>query len=86
MYYRLLKKGRHTESVSGIRTTRLCLNIIEDQLSSDIEANSLHHQYSHYVEFEVFTAVVMKSIIFWDMTPCSLLSGTRRFGGTYRSK
>jgi hypothetical protein len=33
--------------------------------------------------FEVFTAVVMKSIIFWDMTPCSL-SCTRRFGGTYR--
>jgi hypothetical protein len=26
------------------------------------------------VGFEVFTAVVMKSIIFWDMTPCSLLS------------
>jgi hypothetical protein len=25
------------------------------------------------VGFEVFTAVVMKSIIFWDMTPCSLL-------------
>jgi hypothetical protein len=36
------------------------------------------------VGFEVFTAVVMKSIIFWDMTPCSLLSCTRRFGGTYR--
>jgi hypothetical protein len=27
-----------------------------------------------YVGFEVFTAVVMKSIIFWDMTPCSLLA------------
>jgi hypothetical protein len=26
------------------------------------------------VGFEVFTAVVMKSIIFWDMTPCSQLS------------
>jgi hypothetical protein len=26
----------------------------------------------------------MKSIIFWDMTPCSLLSCARRFGGTYR--
>jgi hypothetical protein len=26
--------------------------------------------------FEVFTAVVMKSIIFWDMTPCSPLSLT----------
>jgi hypothetical protein len=33
------------------------------------------------VGFEVFTAVVMKSIIFWDMTPCSPLSCNRRFGG-----
>jgi hypothetical protein len=36
------------------------------------------------VGFEVFTAVVMKSIIFWDMTPCSPLSCNRRFGGAYR--
>jgi hypothetical protein len=36
------------------------------------------------VGFEVFTAVVLKSIFFCDMTPCSALSGTRRFGGTYR--
>jgi hypothetical protein len=27
-----------------------------------------------YVGFEVFTAVVMKSTIFWDITPCSPLS------------
>jgi hypothetical protein len=26
----------------------------------------------------------MKSIIFWDMTPCSPLSLNLRFGGTYR--
>jgi hypothetical protein len=26
----------------------------------------------------------MKSIIFWDMTPCSPLSFNRRFGGAYR--
>jgi hypothetical protein len=26
----------------------------------------------------------MKSIIFWDVTPCSLLRCKRRFGGTYR--
>jgi hypothetical protein len=26
----------------------------------------------------------MKSIIFWDMTPCSLLSCNRHFRGTYR--
>jgi hypothetical protein len=37
-----------------------------------------------YVGFEVFTAVVMKSTIFWDMTLCSPLSCNRRFGGTYR--
>jgi hypothetical protein len=36
------------------------------------------------VGFEVFTAVVMKSTIFWDVTPCCLLSCNRRFGGTYR--
>jgi hypothetical protein len=29
---------------------------------------------NNIVGFEVFTAVVMKSIIFWDMTPCSLPS------------
>jgi hypothetical protein len=34
--------------------------------------------------FEVLAAVVMKSTIFWDITPCSPLSVNRRFGGTYR--
>jgi hypothetical protein len=34
--------------------------------------------------FEVLTVVVMKSSIFWDITPCSLLKVNRRFGGTYR--
>jgi hypothetical protein len=28
--------------------------------------------------------VYIKSIIFWEVTPCSLLSFNRRFGGTYR--
>jgi hypothetical protein len=37
-----------------------------------------------YVRFEVLTAVVMKSIIFCDITPCSPLKVNRRFGGTYR--
>jgi hypothetical protein len=36
------------------------------------------------VGFEVLTAVVMKSTIFWNITPCSPLSVNRRFGGTYR--
>jgi hypothetical protein len=36
------------------------------------------------VGFEVLTAVVMKSTIFWDITPCSPLKVNRRFGGTHR--
>jgi hypothetical protein len=34
------------------------------------------------VGFEVFTAVVMRSSIFWNTMPCSLLKANRRFGGT----
>jgi hypothetical protein len=30
------------------------------------------------------TAICLKSIIFWDVTPSSVLSCNRRFGGTYR--
>jgi hypothetical protein len=37
-----------------------------------------------FVRFEVLTAVVMKSTIFWDITPCSPLKVNRRFGGMYR--
>jgi hypothetical protein len=33
--------------------------------------------------FEVLTAVIMKSTIFWDIKPCSPLSVNRKFGGTY---
>jgi hypothetical protein len=35
------------------------------------------------VRFEVFTAVTMKSAVFWDLTPCRYCVN-RRFGGTYR--
>jgi hypothetical protein len=36
-----------------------------------------------YVGFEVLTAVVMGSTIFWDITQCSPLNVNRRFGGAY---
>jgi hypothetical protein len=36
------------------------------------------------VGFEFLTAVVMKSSIFWDITPCSPLKVNWRFGGTCR--
>jgi hypothetical protein len=36
------------------------------------------------IRFEVLTAVVMKSSIFWDITPCSPLNVNNCFGGTCR--
>jgi hypothetical protein len=40
----------------------------------DADVNKAWETIRENVGFEVFTAVVMKSIIFWDMTPCILLS------------
>jgi hypothetical protein len=49
--------------------------------------NSENTEYSEYftdnkfiVGFEVLTAVVMKSTIFWDIMPCSPLKVNRHFG------
>jgi hypothetical protein len=36
-----------------------------------------------HLGFDVLTAVVMKTTIFWDITPCSPLGVGRLFGGTY---
>jgi hypothetical protein len=36
------------------------------------------------VRFDVLTAVVIKSSVFWDITLCSPLKFNRRFGGTCR--
>jgi hypothetical protein len=41
-------------------------------------------EYNRDVEFEILTAVVMKSSIFWDITPCSPLKVNRHFGRTCR--
>jgi hypothetical protein len=35
-----------------------------------------------FVGFEVLTELVMKSSIFWDITPCILLKVNRRFDAT----
>jgi hypothetical protein len=36
-----------------------------------------------YVGFEVLTAVIVKSTIFWDITPCTPLKINGRIRGTY---
>jgi hypothetical protein len=35
-----------------------------------------------YVRFEVFMAVTMKNVVFWDLTQCGSRKN-RRFGGPY---
>jgi hypothetical protein len=43
---------------------------------------TLHGVKTHIDNMKI--SFVLKSIIFWDMTPCSPLGFNRRFGGTYR--
>jgi hypothetical protein len=51
-----------------------------------IHKSSIHSTPNNlnFVRFDVITAVVTESTIFWDTTPCSPLKVIRRFGGTYR--
>jgi hypothetical protein len=44
---------------------------------------TVHRKGVKFVGFEVLTAVVIKSTIFWDITPCGPLKANWRFGGTY---
>jgi hypothetical protein len=39
---------------------------------------------NEFIGFEALIAVVMKSSIFWNVTPCSPFKFDRCFGGTYR--
>jgi hypothetical protein len=34
------------------------------------------------MELEVFTAVKISIVVFWVVTPCSIVGGYMRFGGT----
>jgi hypothetical protein len=52
--------------------------------SSSIHGGGIIFIIIYFVGSEVPTAVVMKSAVFWDITPCSPLKVNRRFGGTYR--
>jgi hypothetical protein len=43
----------------------------EDRIFMWMWVTVLGQTLSYVVGFEVFTAVILKSIIFWDITPCS---------------
>jgi hypothetical protein len=60
---------------------RFVLKHGEDKNDTVSHAFTIH---LNYLGFEVFTQVVMKNTVFWDIMPCSPLKVNRRFRGTYR--
>jgi hypothetical protein len=65
----------------GITPHKIVLPIVTAVREPQIQYNKTIYD---NVRFQVLTAVVIKSTIFWDTTPCSLLKVNGRFGGTYR--
>jgi hypothetical protein len=61
---------------SNRRTDARC-----EQIPSHRRENLKSYMYS--VKFEVFTALIMKNGVLWDVTPCRSCR-YRRFGGTWR--
>jgi hypothetical protein len=86
MYGNFMHSHGHHFSI-GTKTVITFTKVIH---RSPFVSNPLKYQKAHAfllakkcVGFEVLTAVVMNSTIFWDIMPCSPLSVNRRFGGTY---
>jgi hypothetical protein len=70
--------------VATFLVIRLAFTLTASYICMSWSLIKFRYNFTIYVGLGVFTAVVMKSIIFWDMTPCSSLSFNRRFGVTYR--
>jgi hypothetical protein len=59
----------------------LCVSL--DQRGEHRAKSYIPEDKTLHVGFEALTAVVLKSTIFWDITPCRPLKVNRHFGGTY---
>jgi hypothetical protein len=73
--------GRDTDCPEGFRGIP---QSIQGQYQATSASFQIPSNYSFILGFEVFTAMVTKSIIFWDVRPCILLSCNQRFGGKCR--
>jgi hypothetical protein len=65
-YIIIVRHGCYERSNLTYGSYALCFLLIQISLIVPLEGRVI-------VGFEVFTAVVMKRIVFWDMTPCSPL-------------
>jgi hypothetical protein len=81
----ILNSAEHTASISynleAVCTSETSVHIYQPE--EDSEIHNIEPEF-YFVGFEVLTAVVMKSSVFWDETLCSPLKANRRFGGRYR--
>jgi hypothetical protein len=77
--YTLIKLVRQTE-FSQLDQHNLCFAWSSKQILRIFHPQK--KQLLLHVEFEVLTAVFMKSSIFWDLMSCSPLKVNRRFRGT----
>jgi hypothetical protein len=75
-YYWYLEYGAVQYSCHLLNSRRICCLYLRGR--------GVPTYLSDCIGFEVLTAVVMKSSVFWDITPCSSLKVNRCFGGTCR--
>jgi hypothetical protein len=72
---------RQLETVTGRIKNRWLYCFTE---RNEIDKGNKGWRYRINIGSEVLTAVVMKSYVFWDITPCIMLKGNRQFKGTCR--
>jgi hypothetical protein len=72
------RRGNLTSSIvtEGYRVT-------DNSSMLQFSSEQIKLQQKRHVRLEVFAAVTMKNVVFWDITPCGLCK-SRCFGGTYR--
>jgi hypothetical protein len=79
---------RSTENLVDFhRATRRCVpqaNILNSQCCGNSDPACHRKSFQYFVAFEILTDVVMKSSVFWDITPCGPLKVDRCFGRSYR--
>jgi hypothetical protein len=81
------RTGRNeTKGVDGVI---IVIKIILKEIECELESTGSGQDpavdcYEEGIGFDVLTAVVMKSSVFWDITPCSSVKVNRHIGETYR--
>jgi hypothetical protein len=58
-------------------------NCLSDSLNISAQENCIHRQYVLYFILVVFHYFKVKTAVFWDVTPCSLVEVDQGFRGAY---